>query len=69
MARAKRPTDAGDSVPQRDESPEPEIAKALGDLGHRAASFGLCEGTREELERTGKATDPFTGRALTRDDL
>lgn len=34
-----------------------------------APSFGMSEGTREELERTGKATDPFTGEALTRDDL
>jgi hypothetical protein len=31
--------------------------------------FGMCEGTREELERTGSAVDPFTGRKLTRDDL
>lgn len=32
-----------------------------------APKFGMCEGTREELERTGKATDPFTGEVLTRD--
>jgi len=32
-------------------------------------SFGMSEGTREELERVGKATDPFTGEKLTRDDL
>ena len=32
-------------------------------------SFGMSEGTREELERTGQATDPFTGRKLTRADL
>jgi len=31
--------------------------------------FGMCEGTREELERTGKSIDPFTGVLLTRDDL
>jgi len=31
--------------------------------------FGLSEGTRDELERTGKAVDPFTGEKLTRDDL
>lgn len=30
----------------------------------KAASFGLSEGTREELERTGRATDPFTGEHL-----
>jgi hypothetical protein len=35
----------------------------------RKPSFGMSEGTREELERTGKATDPFTGEKLTKDDL
>jgi len=34
-----------------------------------APSFGMCQGTREEIERTGTAVDPFTGRTLTRDDL
>jgi len=29
-------------------------------------SFGLCEGVREELERTGKAVDPFTGKTVTK---
>lgn len=28
-------------------------------------SFGLSEGTREELARTAKAVDPFTGDKLT----
>jgi hypothetical protein len=32
-------------------------------------SFGMSEGTREELERTGHAVDPFTGKALTSEDL
>lgn len=32
-------------------------------------SFGISEGTREELERTGKATSPFTGKPLDRSDL
>ncbi len=32
-------------------------------------SFGISEGTRDELERTGKATSPFTGKPLTKDDL
>lgn len=32
-------------------------------------SFGMSEGTREEIERTGKSVDPFTGRTLTKDDL
>jgi hypothetical protein len=32
-------------------------------------SFGISEGTREELERTGKATSPFTGKPLTEADL
>ena len=40
---------------------EPEVPKA--------PSFGMSEGTREELERTGKATDPFTGAKLTKEDL
>ncbi|MGW3619482.1 hypothetical protein [Micromonospora arida] len=31
-------------------------------------SFGMSEGTREELERTGKAVDPFTGRLLTNEN-
>ena len=44
--------------------PEPaEPAKPQG------PSFGMSEGTREELERTGHAVDPFTGRKLTRADL
>lgn len=34
-----------------------------------APSFGMSEGTREELARTGKATDPFTGEKLTKEDL
>ena len=32
-------------------------------------SFGLSEGTRDELDRMGKATSPFTGKSLTRADL
>jgi len=32
-------------------------------------SFRMSEGTRNELEETGQATDPFTGDKLTRDDL
>lgn len=35
----------------------------------RPASFGLCEGARDELARTGKSVDPFTSKALTADDL
>jgi hypothetical protein len=38
-------------------------------LKPHAPSFGMSEGTREELARTGKAVDPFTGAKLTRDDL
>lgn len=34
---------------------------------NRPPSFGMSEGTREELERTGTATDPFTGEKLTAD--
>lgn len=32
-------------------------------------SYGISEGTRDELERHGKATSPFTGKPLSRDDL
>jgi hypothetical protein len=32
-------------------------------------SFGISEGTREELERTGRATSPFTGRQLEGESL
>jgi hypothetical protein len=34
-----------------------------------APSFGISEGTRDELEREGKAVCPFTGRLLTKEDL
>jgi hypothetical protein len=34
-----------------------------------APSFGISEGIRDQLEREGKAVDPFTGKSLTRDDL
>jgi predicted deacetylase len=40
-----------------------------GPKAPQAPSFGMSEGTREELERLGKAVDPFTGKALTREDL
>lgn len=30
----------------------------------RAPSFGMSEGTRDELEREGRAVDPFTGEKL-----
>ena len=30
----------------------------------RAPRFGISEGTREELARTGRAVDPFTGDVL-----
>jgi len=32
-------------------------------------SFGISEGTRDELERDGHAVSPFTGNVLTKDDL
>jgi len=44
-------------------------AEAAPETAPAGPKFGMCEGTREELERTGKAVDPFTGKALTRDDL
>jgi hypothetical protein len=48
-------------------------ATKAGDTAKRPApeepSFGLSEGVRDDLERNGKATSPFTGKPLTRDDL
>lgn len=35
----------------------------------KAPSFGMCEGVRADLEQHGKATDPFTGKVVTRDDV
>lgn len=35
----------------------------------KPAPSGLCEGVREELERTGVSVDPFTGKRLTKSDL
>lgn len=32
------------------------------------ASFGLSEGTRQELKERGEATDPFSGERVTRAD-
>lgn len=32
-------------------------------------SFGISEGVRDDLERNGTTTSPFTGKTLTRDDL
>jgi hypothetical protein len=34
-----------------------------------APRFGVCEGTREEVERLGQAVDPFTGKTVTKADL
>lgn len=52
------------------------LREALGQAGFTAGpkapvepSFGMSEGTRDEIERTGKSVDPFTGRTKTRDDL
>ena len=47
---------------------------AEGDARIRAAkphepSFGLSEGTRNDLELTGKAVSPFTGKQLDKNDL
>jgi len=36
-------------------------ARLRRDRTPREPSFGLCEGEREELERTGKTVSPFTG--------
>lgn len=44
-------------------------AAALIERAKGAPSFRISEGTREEIVRTGKAVDPFTGATLTRDDL
>jgi hypothetical protein len=82
---ASTPGDGGSlAVPKHDEQDElerlrrenAELRAKLAEAGvpadpekpHRP-SFGISEGTREELERTGKAVDPFTGEKLTKDDL
>jgi hypothetical protein len=57
MAETSKPTKAAKVT-----APAPE--RSTG-----APKFGMCQGTREEIERTGKAVDPFTGKTLTRDDL
>lgn len=35
----------------------------------RAPSFGMSEGERSDIERTGKSVSPFTGEVLTAADL
>lgn len=58
--------------------PEPAAEDAEGDTAEvtndaaelrrkarpRPPSFGISQGTKEELERTGRAVDPFTGNVL-----
>jgi len=51
-----------------------QVEEAFERVGKAAAAVAkrvppMSEGTREELERTGTATCPFTGRKLTRADL
>lgn len=61
-----------------DEKVDPELQRLIDDYHARkearrpkpeAPSFGISEGTRQEIEMHGKAVDPFTGKILTRDDL
>lgn len=57
------------------EAENAELRAKLSEAGQpvaqkpHAPSFRISEGTREELERNGEATDPFTGKKLTRADL
>jgi hypothetical protein len=57
------------------EKEEAELRDKLAEAGvvipvkPRKPSFGMSEGTREELARVGRAIDPFTGEKLTRADL
>lgn len=41
-----------------------EVVQA-DDKAPKQPSFGISEGTRNDLELYGKATDPFTGKLLT----
>jgi hypothetical protein len=53
---------------QLDEADDPAGAKARR-VKPTQPSFGISEGIRDQLEREGKAVDPFTGKTLTKDDL
>lgn len=69
MSGRKATSDRSDVNPDIAANPEPVLSGDVkGDIPGQP-KFRMSEGTREELERTGKATCPFTGRALTRDDL
>ena len=53
-----------------------ELREALANAGvavkpatPQEPSFGISEGTRDELEREGHAVSPFTGNVLTKEDL
>jgi hypothetical protein len=56
-----------------DEEKVAQLKAAIADIekprAPRQPSFGISEGIRDQLEREGKAVDPFTGKTLTRDDL
>jgi carbamate kinase len=45
------------------------LEQAAARAGQTIGPKYMSEGTREEIERQGWSTDPFTGRKLTRDDL
>jgi hypothetical protein len=49
-------------------TPEPEVTTDAAALRRKARpkppSFGISQGTAEELARTGRAVDPFTGNVL-----
>jgi hypothetical protein len=58
----------------REENDRLRAQLAENDARLRAAkpqqpSFGISEGTRNDLEMHGKTTDPFTGKQLTQEDL
>lgn len=53
-------------TPRRKE-PEAVTSEAAAPKAPYVPSFGMSEGTREELERTGHAVDPFTSEKLTKD--
>lgn len=77
MPRSTQPAAAGPSDAAGPGEPQSELERLQrenDDLRNRLAlagdpvanrprrpSFGMAEGTREELERTGRAVDPFTG--------
>lgn len=61
---AAAPDAAEEGAPDVSEVTPPSTARPVP----RPPSFGISQGTADELARTGQATDPFTGKLLTDED-